>query len=132
MVFWKRKQVMIDVGKMAKKGMIIMPKHEKALLANNEGFVEMNSTLSNTPKTPKENCLEKKESSGILDFFGFGGSSTSSSAQTSNNSSGFSTETNGYSKREVDVKIEELDNKIYKLEQRIEVLERKAGVGSNW
>jgi len=122
MAFWQKKKGMIDVGKMAQRGMIRTHKVDESFSTTKDGFVEINSTLSNTP------VAEKKESSGFFDFLGF----NSAPKTETTTSPQFSTETNGYSKREVDVKIEELDNKIYKLEQRIELIERKVGIGSNW
>jgi hypothetical protein len=138
MMFWQRKKGMIDVGKMAQRGQIRVPKKDIDIPTNKEGFVEVNSTLSNLgqrkiisqAQAGQAESSEKKESSGFFDFLGFG--SSSESQQASSPTASFSTEENGYSKREVDIKIEELDNKIYKLEQRIELLERKIGVGSNW
>lgn len=119
-MFWKKKG-MIDVGKMASRGLIKYPKKDYEPLTNKEGFVEINNTKPPLTQQPKQ------ENAGFFDFLGFNSSENKNEEKNS-----FTTEPNGYSKRDVDVKIEELDNKIYKLEQRIELLERKAGVGSNW
>ena len=137
-MFWQKKKGMINVGKMAEQGRIKMPAPRKPsnLKLGRDGFVEINSTLTNmetaadmASTTPIQQ--PEKKDAGFFDFLGFGGSSANNSNTNSTNNS-FSTQSDGYNKREVDAKIEELDNKVYKLEQRIEVLERKAGVGTSW
>jgi hypothetical protein len=134
-MFWQKKKGMVNIGKMAEQGRIKMPAPRKPsnLKLSRDGFVEVNSTLTNMETAADmanttQAQVEKKDS-GFFDFLGFGNSASNSN--NSNEQTSFSTQENGYNKREVDVKIEELDNKIYKLEQRIEVLERKTGVGSN-
>lgn len=126
---FKKRDEMVDVVLMAKRGMIKTPKQQPSQIKSvKDGFVELNegSTISDNlvPSAP----ATTSQASSVLDFWG---NSTPSTNQTAN-PSGFATETDGYNKREVDAKIERLDNQIYKLEQRLEVLERKVGVNQSW
>lgn len=119
MIFNKKRNKMIDVRELQKRGVVRIPKKEIHIPTNNEGFVELGQT---NPKSQNP----KSTSQSNANFFGF-----MDSAQTKSNESSFSTEADGYSKREVDVKITDLDNKIYKLEQRIELLEKKLDVNQS-
>lgn len=111
-MLWKKKKGMIDIREMQKKGRIRIPKSQKEVNADSEGFVSVgNQEVSN------QDIVNKKESSSMLSFMD----------PDSNN---FSNSGEGYSKKEIDQRIEAMDNKIYKLEQKIELLEKKAGIGS--
>jgi hypothetical protein len=125
MGIFRRREGMIDVVDMQRRGLIKLPARKPGnLKAGKDGFVE----LTGSPATPSESAAvqpAKQEKAGGW-FGGFFGGEQSSPQPNQ----GFSTETDGYNKREVDAKIEELDNKIYKIEQRLEVLERKNSVGA--
>ncbi len=102
MLFKKNK--VIDLTELQRKGVIKSPKKEKTILENKEGFVDLSLNQSNSSSDPFLFLSSKNIDSAVSNDF--------------------------YKKREIDKKIEELDNKIYKLEQRIELLERKLGVGN--
>lgn len=112
MIFNKKKDKMIDVRELAKRGIVNLsrPENEDPVPTDKEGFVEISALQPETKPSSNSNA----------DFFNF--TKTTSEQET------FSNSTDGYNKREVDAKIVDLDNKIYKLEQRIELLERKVGV----
>ncbi|MFH0808721.1 MAG: hypothetical protein V1888_03865 [archaeon] len=109
MIFNKKRNQMIDIRELQKRGVVRIPKKEITIPTDDNGFVEL-----------KQNQPAKQSNT---DFFGF----TNITKPTPQPET-FSTESEGYNKRQVDTKISDLDNKIYKLEQRIELLERKLDV----
>ena len=107
---------MIDVRELQRRGVVRIPKQDRVIPTDSNGFVELGTNskpLNSTPQSPPTS-----------NFFSFMGNSPSASSKIET----FGTESDGYNKREVDAKITELDNKIYKLEQRTELLEKKLEV----
>jgi hypothetical protein len=112
MIFNKKRNKMIDIRELQKRGVVRIPKKEIVIPTNDDGFVELNRTKSQEPKT--------KSSNSNADFFGFMGNNTT---ETSNN--------RNTERPSEHARLTDLDNKIYKLEQRIELLERKLDVNQS-
>ena len=117
-MLFKKKNKMVDLAELHKKGIGRPIQRGDVVAQNSDGFIEVGSVKS-------KKAVSNSSSGQFYDYLGTGSRSSSSS------SGSFSTETDGYNKREVDAKIIALDNKIYKLEQRLALLERKAGVGGH-
>jgi len=118
-MIFKKKQGMIDIRKLQRRGVVRIPRQDIIIPTDKNGFVELETnSKSMTPAT-------SAKTSSNLNFFGLGNRLSSTTAVSSTSKS------DSYNKQGVDVKMSELDNKIYKLEQRIELLEQKLDVNQS-
>jgi hypothetical protein len=121
MLFKRKKDV--DLRDLQKRGILRIPKDEKEIPTDKEGFVELGNLSSKEIAAKGISSSNPKGEAGFLNFLDSNSSQSSSSQQVSS--------ALNVDQRELDRKLEELDNKLYKLEQRVELVERKAGVGSS-
>ena len=127
MIFGKKKNDMIDLRELQKRGVVRIPKKEIIVSTNDDGFVELNQTK---PTADSRQPTTESNSS----FFGFMDNATPPPRTTTTDDSmpqPNQQDKRGYRQPTTDSRVTDLDNKIYKLEQRIELLEKKLDVNQS-